>query len=99
MVLQAFQAERTFLYVATKAKKPEPLSPELMTDLHKASDSINNIRESNRASPMFDHLTAVADGISCLGWFFAPKPSEFVKEMKEPIEYYGNKILKQYKDK
>ncbi|KAJ5658495.1 uncharacterized protein N7484_002144 [Penicillium longicatenatum] len=98
-VLQAFQAERSYLYVSTKAKKPEPQPVELMTDLHKASDNINNIRESNRASPLFNHLSAVAEGIVSLGWFFESKPAEFVKEMMGGIEYYGNKVLKEYKDK
>lgn len=98
-VLQAFQAERTFLYVSTKAKKPEPPPPELMTDLHKASDSINNIRESNRASPVFNHLSAVAEGIVALGWFFESKPADFVGEMVAGIQYYGNKVLKEYKEK
>ncbi|KAJ5578249.1 uncharacterized protein N7459_007213 [Penicillium hispanicum] len=98
-VLQAFQAERTYLYVSTKAKKPEPQPPELMTDLHKASDSINNVRESNRASPLFNHLSAVAEGIVALGWFFESKPAEFVTDMIGGIEYYGNKVLKEYKEK
>ncbi|KAJ6143560.1 hypothetical protein N7471_003013 [Penicillium samsonianum] len=98
-VLQAFQAERTYLFVVTKAKKPNTQPPELMTDLHKASDSINNIRESNRASPLFNHLSAVAEGIVALAWFFESKPAEFVTEMIGGIEYYGNKVLKEYKDK
>ncbi|KAJ5247495.1 hypothetical protein N7468_002478 [Penicillium chermesinum] len=98
-VLQAFQAERTFLYVSTKAKKPANPPPELMTDLHKASDSINNIRESNRHSPLFTHLSAVAEGIVALGWFFEPKPADFVADMLASVEYYGNKILKEYKEK
>ncbi|PWY77454.1 adenylyl cyclase-associated protein [Aspergillus heteromorphus CBS 117.55] len=98
-VLQAFEAERTYLYVSTKAKKPDQQPPELMTELHKASDSINNIRESNRASKFFNHLSAVAEGIIALGWFFAPKPAEFVSEMAGGIEYYGNKVLKEYKEK
>lgn len=70
-----------------------------MTELHKASDSINNIKESNRASPLFNHLSAVAEGIVALGWFFETKPAEFVSEMIGGIEYYGNKVLKEYKEK
>ncbi|KAJ5901997.1 hypothetical protein N7495_002525 [Penicillium taxi] len=98
-VLQAFQAERTYLFVSTKAKKPDPQPVELVTDLHKASDSINNIRESNRPSPLFNHLSAVAEGIVALGWFFEGKPAEFVTEIIGGIQYYGNKVLKEYKDK
>ncbi|KAL2871774.1 adenylate cyclase-binding protein [Aspergillus lucknowensis] len=98
-VLQAFEAERTYLYVSTKAKKPEMQPPELMAELHTASDTINNIRESNRASPLFDHLSAVAEGIVTLGWFFEPKPADFVGDMLGGIQYYGNKVLKEYKEK
>ncbi|CAI7673932.1 unnamed protein product [Penicillium manginii] len=98
-VLQAFEAERTYLFVATKAKKPEHQPIELMTDLHKASDCINNIRESNRASPLFNHLSAVAEGIVALGWFFETKPASFVEEMIGGIQYYGNKVLKDFKEK
>lgn len=97
--LQAFEAERTYLYVSTKAKKPEPQPPELMTELHKASDNINNIRESNRASPLFNHLSAVSEGIVALGWFFASKPADFVSEIQAGVEYYGNKVLTDYKEK
>ncbi|RAK71645.1 adenylate cyclase-binding protein [Aspergillus fijiensis CBS 313.89] len=98
-VQQAFEAERTYLYVSTKAKKPDQQPPELMTELHNASDSINNIRESNRASHLFNHLSAVAEGIVALGWFFASKPADFVTEIVGGIEYYGNKVLKDYKEK
>ncbi|KAJ5097214.1 hypothetical protein N7456_007935 [Penicillium angulare] len=98
-VLQAFQAQRTYLYVTTKAKKPEPQPAELMTDLHKASDKINNVREANRASPLSNHLTAVSEGTMGLGWFFAPKPAEFIEEIIGGIQYYGNNVLKEYKEK
>ncbi|OJJ35219.1 hypothetical protein ASPWEDRAFT_109477 [Aspergillus wentii DTO 134E9] len=98
-VLQAFQAERTYLYVSTKAKKPEPQPPELMTELHNASDTIDTIRESNRPSPLFNHLSAVAEGIVALGWFFETKPADFVSEIVGGIQYYGNKVLKDYKEK
>ncbi|KAL4873771.1 hypothetical protein BDV12DRAFT_52923 [Aspergillus spectabilis] len=98
-VLQAFKAERTYLYVSTKAKKPEIQPPELMAELHTASDIINNIRESNRASPLIDHLSAIAEGIVAIGWFFDPKPADFVGEMLGGIQYYGNKVLKEYKEK
>lgn len=97
--MRAFQAERTIILVSTKAKKPDPLPPALITELHKASDTINVIKESNRPSPYINHLVAVAEGIFALGWFSEPKPADFVKEMIGSIEYYGNKVLKEYKDK
>lgn len=98
-VVWAFKAERTLIHVSGKAKRPQSFTPELMTELHKASDTINNLRESNRASPYFNHLSAVAEGIIALGWFFEQKPAAFVKDASAAAEYYGNKVLKEYKDK
>lgn len=98
-MLQAFQAERTFIYVSLKARKPSPYPPELMTDLHNASDTIDSLRMANRDSPYFGHLSAVAEGIVALGWFVQAKPADFVNEMIGSIEYYGNKVMKDYKDK
>lgn len=98
-MLQAFQAERTFIYASLKARKPSPYPPELMTDLHNASDTIDSLRMANRDSPYFGHLSAVAEGIVALGWFVQAKPADFVNEMIGSIEYYGNKVMKDYKDK
>lgn len=71
-----------------------------MTELHKASDTINNIRESNRSSPYFNHFSAVAEGVVALGWFFEPKPAAFITDSMLPgIQYYGNKVLKEFREK
>ncbi|KLJ11123.1 hypothetical protein EMPG_13574 [Blastomyces silverae] len=98
-ILRAFQAERTYLYIALKAKKPDQQSPDLLSDLRKASDEINNIREANRPSPLFNHLSAVAEGVVSLGWFFEPRPAEFVRESIAGAQFYGDRVLREYKGK
>ncbi|KAI5279486.1 hypothetical protein KEM52_004361, partial [Ascosphaera acerosa] len=98
-ILHAFQAERAYIYVAAIAKKPEPQPPELLADLRSASEEINNIRENNRASPFFNHLSAVAEGIMALGWFFESKPVDYVKETFGSAQFYGNRVLKDFKEK
>ncbi|OAT04308.1 adenylyl cyclase-associated protein [Blastomyces gilchristii SLH14081] len=98
-ILRAFQAERTYLYIALKAKKPDQQSPDLLSDLRKASDEINNIREANRPSPLFNHLSAVAEGVVSLGWFFEPRPAEFVRESVAGAQFYGDRVLREYKGK
>lgn len=95
----AFDAERNYLLVANKAKQPDPQPAELLTELQKASDEINHIRENNRASPMFTQLSAVADGVVAMGWFFDPRPAEFVTNTLGGVQFYGNRVLKEYKDK
>ncbi|KZZ95229.1 CAP protein [Ascosphaera apis ARSEF 7405] len=100
-ILRAFEAERTYILVAAKAKKPDnpSQSAELLADLRSASEEINNIRENNRPSPLFNHLSAVAEGIMALGWFFESKPVDFVKETFGSSQFYGNRVLKEQKEK
>ncbi|KMU74978.1 adenylyl cyclase-associated protein 2 [Coccidioides immitis RMSCC 3703] len=98
-VLQAFEAERKYLLVSTKAKKPDRQPPELLTELQRASDEINNIRDSNRPSPLFNHLSAVSEGVMSMGWFFESRPAEFVTEILGGAQFYGNRVLTEYKEK
>lgn len=95
----AFEAERTYLLVTTKAKKPDTQPPELMTELHRWTSSVDDLRESNRASPLFTHLSAVSEGIVALGWIVEKRPADFVNDTLGGAQYYGNKILKEYKEK
>jgi adenylyl cyclase-associated protein len=99
VVLQAFEAERTYLLITTKAKKPDPQPPELLKELHMHLSAVDEIRESNRASPLYQHLCAVADGILALGWLVETRPADSIGDMLGGAQYYGNKVLKEYKDK
>ncbi|RMZ86634.1 hypothetical protein DV736_g6140, partial [Chaetothyriales sp. CBS 134916] len=98
-VQQAFQAERTYLLVSTRAKQPETQPPDLMADLHRHISAVDDLKESNRSSPYFTHLSAVAEGTAALGWIVEKRPAEFVTDILSSIQYFGNKILKEYKDK
>ena len=98
-MLQAFEAERTYLLVTTKAKHPEGQPPELMTDIHKCLSIVDDYKESNRGSPQFTHLSAVAEGIVGLGWIVEKRPADFVSGVLSGAQYFGNKILKEQKDK
>lgn len=98
-VLLAFDAERTYLLVTTRAKKPEGQPTELMTDLHRHISAVDELRENNRASPLFQHLSAIAEGIVALSWIVEKRPSDFVSEALGAAQYYGNKVLKEYKEK
>nr|KAK5444694.1 suppressor of rasval19 [Exophiala xenobiotica] len=98
-VKEAFEAERTYLLVTSKAKKPDPQPPELMTELHRHTSNVDELREANRPSPLFTHLSAVSEGIVALGWIVEKRPGDFVTDTLGGAQYYGNKILKEYKDK
>ena len=102
-VADAFEAERQFLLVSTKAKKPDMSAPvymETLKDIQQEMTRVDIVREKNRASPQKDHLAMVADGVSALAWItIEPKPAEYVAELFGGAQMYGNKVLKEYKDK
>ncbi|KAL8712016.1 MAG: hypothetical protein Q9220_003712 [cf. Caloplaca sp. 1 TL-2023] len=102
-VLRAFAAERKFLIVTTKAKKPDISSPvymEVLKDLQSSMGVVNDIREANRASPLFGHLSAVSEGISVLIWVANEnKPRDTVTETLSSAQYWGNRVIKEYKEK
>ena len=101
-VLRAFGAERKILIVATKAKKPDVSSPiymEILTDLQRQISIVCDIREANRASPFFNHLSAVSDGINALGWITDSKPADQIADALGSAQFFGNRVLREYKDK
>ncbi|KAH0848857.1 Adenylyl cyclase-associated protein [Fonsecaea pedrosoi] len=87
-VKAAFEAERTYLHVAAKAKKPDPQPPELMTELHRYTSTVDEIREANRPSPLFTHLSAVSEGIVALGWIVEKRPGDFVTDTLGGAQYW-----------
>ncbi len=97
--MQAFEAERTYLLVTTKAKKPSSQPPELLTELHRYTGTVDEIREANRPSPLFAHLSAISEGIVALGWIVETRPADFVTDTLGGAQFYGNRVLKEYKEK
>ena len=62
--------------------------------------AVNDIREANRASPLFTHLTTVSEGIAMLGWItIDPKPADYVSEVLGSAQFYGNRVIKEYKER
>lgn len=98
-MLQAFEAERTYLLVSTKAKKPSTQPAELFTEIHRYTGIVDELREANRASPLFAHLSAISEGIVALGWIAESRPADFVTDTLGGAQFYGNRVLKEYKDK
>ena len=70
-----------------------------MTELHRYVSIVDDYRESNRGSEFFTQLSAISEGIVALGWIVEKKPPDFVSGVLGGAQYYGNKILKEFKDK
>ena len=104
-VSQAFSAQRQFLLVTTKAKKPDMSSSvymDTLKDLQQAMEKVDNVRHSNREPALKDPLSLVADGVGALAWITVesnPKPADYILELFGGAQMYGNKVLKEYKEK
>ena len=94
---------KQFLKLATLSKQPKPNSKaylEIFEDLQQEIGFINEVRESHRSSPQIDHLSMVFEVAGALGWItIEPNPAEYAAEFANGAKFYGNRILKQYRDK
>ncbi|KAI0008795.1 adenylate cyclase associated N terminal-domain-containing protein [Xylariaceae sp. FL0662B] len=105
-VLEGFKQQRRFLLISTKAKKPDisgsemTIYQDLLKPINEALMAVGSIKESNRGSPDFSQLSAVAEGIMVLAWVTVDtKPFRHVEESLGSAQFFGNRVLKEYKDK
>lgn len=102
-VQQAFAAQREFLMIAAKAKKPDiSTNTEILKDLQAAITEVDEIRQGNRDASIQQPLTMVADSAWALGWVTvegSPKPYEYLNELFGGAQVAGNKVLTEHKDK
>jgi adenylyl cyclase-associated protein len=101
LVKQVFDEQRRLLATTLSHKKPDAGTlQQLLKTTSEALGKITELKEKNRPSPLFNHLSAVAEGMPALGWVAVePKPAPFIGEMKDAAQFYTNRILKEYKEK
>ncbi|KAI0141176.1 adenylate cyclase associated N terminal-domain-containing protein [Hypoxylon sp. NC0597] len=105
-VLEGFKQQRRFLLISTKARKPDitgsemVVYQELLKPINEALMAVGSIKESNRGSPVFSQLSAVAEGIMVLAWVTVEsRPFKHVEESLGSAQFFGNRVLKEHKDK
>lgn len=63
-----------------------------------ACAKVASVKEANRGKPEYDHLSTVAESIEVIGWFGTEaKPHKQIEDGMGSAQYWGNRILKQYK--
>lgn len=100
-VSRLFNAQQEFLRQAVQSKKPDDKT--IQTAIGAQSTEIGNITDftsKNRKSPLFNHLSAISEGIPALGWILvAPTPAPHIKDTVDSAQFYSNRVLKDYKEK
>ncbi len=57
-------------------------------------------KENQRRSPLENHVTMIAELAQAVSWAaLDEKPAPFVTEMINAAQFYGNRILKDYRGK
>ena len=92
-----------FLTLTTLSKQPDSNSKayvEIIKDLQTEMGTVSEIRESNQSSPLKNHLSMVGEGVGALGWItIESSPAEYAAEFMNGAKLYGNRILKQFREK
>ncbi|VDB95717.1 unnamed protein product [Peniophora sp. CBMAI 1063] len=88
---------------AALCKKPTEQNAfaELLQALQTDINAISAIKEKNFKERTFaNHLTFVAEGASAVGWVaIEGKPGPYVGEVRDASQFYGNRIIKEFKEK
>ncbi|KHN97851.1 Adenylate cyclase-associated CAP [Metarhizium album ARSEF 1941] len=100
-VLKGFQEQEKFLLITTKATKPDASTYQIIIKpINDALMAVTELKESNRPDPMYTNLSAVADGIMMLAWItMDTRPHKHVEESLSSAQFFGNRVLKEQKDK
>lgn len=73
---------------------------QLWKPIQEAATSVSDIRDANRGKPNYNQLSAVGESIGVLAWVMIdPKPVKHVEEYLEQAKFWGNRVLKEFKDK
>ncbi|CAD5115963.1 DgyrCDS4893 [Dimorphilus gyrociliatus] len=101
LVLDAFNAQRHVIILACKCKQPDDATlAGLIKPLSEKIQAITAFREKNRASKFFNHLSAIGESVTALGWVTVkPTPVPYIREMSDAGQFYTNRVLKDFKEK
>ncbi|ELQ40478.1 adenylyl cyclase-associated protein [Pyricularia oryzae Y34] len=106
LLSKGFQLQRQFLLMTTKAKKPDmngsdqSLWQDLLKPMSEVIMSVQGIKDANRGSEFFNHLSTTAEAVMVLAWVTVePKPFKHVDVCMDSAQLFGNKVRMQYKEK
>lgn len=101
LVLKAFKVQLEYIEMAGSRPQPEQSQQvSFLGPLSTLIQQIQGLRDKNRASPFFNHLSAISESVPALGWVtMKPAPAPYIKEMNDAGQFYTNRVLKDWKEK
>lgn len=85
------------------SKKPDPAGSEymeLLKPLQQEIRTVIDVKDANRGSPLSNQLSTVAESIGVIAWVTMDnRPFKHVDESLGSAQYFGNRVLKEFKDK
>uniref|UniRef100_A0A1B6FWV4 Adenylyl cyclase-associated protein n=2 Tax=Cuerna arida TaxID=1464854 RepID=A0A1B6FWV4_9HEMI len=101
LVSEAFQTQLQYLQLAECRTAPSQAEQgQLLQPTSLKIQAIQELREKNRTSQYFNHLSAISESIPALGWVtISPAPAPYIKEMNDAGQFYTNRVLKDWKQK
>ncbi|KAK9778647.1 hypothetical protein SCAR479_04669 [Seiridium cardinale] len=100
-VLAGFKEQRRILLIASKTAKPDASGWHNLTrQMSYVAAAVVAIQEASRGDSLHRHLSCVADGIPMLSWIEVElRAFKRVDKFLGHAQYFGNKLLTQYKEK
>ncbi|KAF8631426.1 hypothetical protein AX17_005103 [Amanita inopinata Kibby_2008] len=95
------QGVREFLFLSANCQHPPQEEFEaLIEPLRIGIEAMTNAKDGNRKDRDWSiHLAFIAEAAPVSGWVLSPKPALYVGDIKESVDYYGNKLIKEWKEK
>jgi len=99
--IQALKAQRQLIVTASKSKKPSSDTfNELISPIKVAMENVCSVREQNRQSKLYNHLSTLSESILALGWVMVePSPTSYLEENINAAQYYIIRVMKEFKEK
>ncbi|KAJ8509525.1 hypothetical protein ONZ45_g8310 [Pleurotus djamor] len=101
-VEKQFQNLRSLLLMAASCQKPDAkIWGEVLSPLQADIEAITRLKEANRKDrTWFTHMSTVSEGAPCVGWVTVDlKPAPYVNDIKDSTLFYGNRVIKEFKEK
>ncbi|KAJ6455732.1 cyclase-associated protein [Mycena sanguinolenta] len=96
-----FEGLRSFLLLSSSCQQPDKETLEkLLAPIQANIEAIARCKDAARKDrDWFQHVTIVGDGGLAVAWIGNPKPGPYVAEIKDSVDFTGNRVIREFKEK